>query len=551
MFKFSSDPYVAESQMNAIIYHLVAFAYIDSDFDESERQFIRKHVEKLIHSRAENALTNEEKLSEDVLKRWIAHFDEVLNDVDQRIAALFTESTGEGESTEQFVIAKLKLRCFELLKRFDAQSQEAILAVVKELMHADGIVHPQEQAFVDELIALVHHEEEIDIEELEIIDENEVVINNPHKPNIAMANHPFLIEQEWDFSRDPKVFAEQSEKDMQLVERTRQLLENERHKGANKLKNKKRVDEFEESTKFLDQHVALLRPPADQDVELLILGDLHGCYSCLKAALLQVDFFKKIQAHIDDPTKPPIYLVFLGDYIDRGRFSLSGTLRTAMQLYNKLPEYVYMLRGNHEYYVEYKGKVLAPVRPCEAMDSISAIAPNEVFANYMRLFDALPNMLFFNDILFVHGGMPRGDSLVKFSDLNSLNDYDTRFQMMWSDPSEADIIPLDLQKASARFPFGKKQFQHFMSMLGTKVMIRGHEVVHDGFKIVYDDPGARLMTLFSAGGAQNEDLPPQSNYRKVKPKALTIKYQSGIATFSPFEIDYHRFNDPKFNSFLS
>ena len=42
-----------------------------------------------------------------------------------------------------------------------------------------------------------------------------------------------------------------------------------------------------------------------------------------------------------------------------------------------------MLRGNHEYYVELNGRVLAPVRPAEAMTSLSTMAPNEIFGEYI------------------------------------------------------------------------------------------------------------------------------------------------------------------------
>ena len=85
---------------------------------------------------------------------------------------------------------------------------------------------------------------------------------------------------------------------------------------------------------FLDGHVYVVAPKPGLAYELLVLGDLHGCYSCLKAALMQADFFAKVQAHHDDPEKNPrMMLVFLGDYIDRGRFSYNGILRTVMQLF--------------------------------------------------------------------------------------------------------------------------------------------------------------------------------------------------------------------------
>src|SRR5207253_340567 len=81
-------------------------------------------------------------------------------------------------------------------------------------------------------------------------------------------------------------------------------------------------------------------------------GDLHGCYSILKATLLQSKFFDRVEAYRKDPSLPYPLLVLLGDYIDRGLFSLNGVLRTALQLFVTAPDHVVMLRGNHEYYVE-------------------------------------------------------------------------------------------------------------------------------------------------------------------------------------------------------
>src|SRR6185369_1919709 len=165
--------------------------------------------------------------------------------------------------------------------------------------------------------------------------------------------------------------------------------------------------------------------------------------------------------------------VLLGDYIDRGRFSYNGVLRTAMQLFVAVPEHVYLLRGNHEYYIEHKGRILAPVRPCEAMNEIADVAPTEVFARYMRLFEALPTSLLFDRTIFVHAGIPRDDTIAeRVRGLASLNDPEVRFQMMWSDPSDADAIPLELQKANARFPFGRKQLRGFLGSLGLRTMVR-------------------------------------------------------------------------------
>ena len=551
MFNFSTDPYIAESEMKAIIYYLVAFGYIDAEFDPAEKEFIRKQVRGLVEQRAATLL-KDEPMQADVVDQLAQHFNEVIDEIDQQIQGYFTESVVGNETTEMFVLGRLKLGCFELLKRFDEAGQAALLSLVNELMEADGVVHPYEVAFRDELVALLNAAEELDESELELIDEGSVIIDDVRRVESRMTNHPFFPKYEWDFIRDRDTFARQSAMEMQLVDKVMQTLDQQRATGAGRLAQAADFSAFAGGENFLDGHVHVVSPSREQDHELLVLGDLHGCYSCLKAALLQADFFTKAQAHADDPEHhPPIYLVFLGDYIDRGRFGFSGVLRMAMRLYSKMPDKVFLLRGNHEYYLDLDGKVVAPVRPCEAMDSIRGVAPNEVFVRYMNLFEALPNTLVFGDILFVHGGMPRADTLLeRWDGIESLNDPDLRFQMMWSDPSEVDFVPLDLQQSSARFPFGRKQFQQFMAKLGCKTMVRGHQRVTSGFARIYEDPEGILLSLFSAGGLHNDDLPLLSNYREVTPMALTVRHRDGISTFVPFELDYQRYNDPKFNEFF-
>jgi hypothetical protein len=244
-------------------------------------------------------------------------------------------------------------------------------------------------------------------------------------------------------------------------------------------------------------------------------------------------------------------VVLLNDYIDRGRFSYNGVLRTVMQLYLAVPDHVVPLRGNHEYYVELNGRIYGAVRPSEAMNDLLPVAPTDMFASYMRLFDALPCSLVFDRTLFVHAGIPRDDTMAeKYVDLSSLNEWDLRFQMMWSDPSEAEVVPVELQKQSARFGFGTRQLARFLQRIGCTTLIRGHERELAGFRQVVDLPDARLMTVFSAGGATNDDLPEDSSYRQVTPMALTIRFKDGIAHMAPLELDYERFNDPEVNAFF-
>jgi hypothetical protein len=120
---------------------------------------------------------------------------------------------------------------------------------------------------------------------------------------------------------------------------------------------------------------------------------------------------------------------------------------------------------------------------------------------------------------------------------------------MWSDPSAADVIPASLQDQSARFPFGKLQCQAFLQKLGCHTIFRGHEKVDEGFRQSYAEDAISLFTVFSSGGATNEDLPADSSYRSVKPMAATLRFKDGKGEVTPFAIDYESFNDPARNKF--
>jgi len=330
-------------------------------------------------------------------------------------------------------------------------------------------------------------------------------------------------------------------------------LEQQRAAGTGKLTGAQSFADFAGQKPFLDGHVYVLPPNPGTSYELIVLGDLHGCYSCLKAALMQTNFLAKVQAHADDPKNTPdTRLVLLGDYIDRGRFSFDGVMRMAMRLFVTVPNSVYVLRGNHEYYLEHQGRILAPVRPAEGMMGLQGVASDAYFREYMQLFEALPTSLVFDRFFFVHAGIPRDAALAeKWKDLSSLNDPDLRFQMMWSDPSDTEVVPDELQKAVARFGYGSHQLKSFLARIGCSVLVRGHERIVEGFRTTYDLPDATLYTLFSAGGQTNLDLPETSNYREVTPRGLTIRWRDGVSRVSSFVIDWARYNDPSRNGFLA
>jgi len=560
---FSDDPQVAEQQMQAIIFYLTTFGYIDGDFDRREKEFVKGYIGKLVAHRVASApgldathpalrAGAQPALAAELTRKYTGHFHEVFGEIDAAIRSLFTEAVARDEDQEGFVTAKLELRCFELFKAFDETTQRALLATAEELIAADGVAHPNELRFRDELSALLQAEIPLSEADLEAVAPARLHVAAAAAPRPRVDNHPFFERLERHYSRDPDLLRRQAAADRQLIDAAMAKLDEQRTAGAGRLAGKHGVAELAGAAPFLDGHVYVHPAAPGRSYELVVLGDLHGCYSCLKGALLQSDFFAKVQAFKDDPAnQPDPKLVLLGDYIDRGQYSYNGVLRTVLQLFLTVPEHVYVLRGNHEHYLEYKGKIYGGVRPAEAIQTLEPYMPQEMFEAWMRLFDALPGLLLFDRTLFVHAGIPRDELCAeRWQDLSSLNDPDLRFQMLWSDPADADFIPAELQRKNARFPFGRLQFRSFMARVGANLMVRGHEKVDAGFAKIYDDGVVVLLNLFSAGGATNDDLPPESSYRTVTPMALTLRWVDGEQTATPWAIDYERYNSPERNAFF-
>ena len=550
MITLSTDPRVAEQQIEAIIFYLTTCGYIDSEFDLSEKAFVRAYLRKIVTARVDGrqgeALSAEARF--ETIEREHEHYVEVFQQIDREVKELFTEAVADGEDVDAFVKSKLKLRAFEMFKDLDEGNRGALLEVVDEFIGADGVVHPEEVKFRNELASLLNQDPMIGDED--VIGE-EVALERPVTLSPRTENHPFFSNFEHHYSADPAKIRKQIDADLAVLDQAQAYWDKQREDGNGRLSGVGSVDDLEfGSAPFHDGHVQVV-PPNNRDFELIVLGDLHGCYSCLKGALMQADFMEKVRRYRADPdNNPEIKLVLLGDYIDRGRFSYNGILRTVLKLFLTVPEHVYVLRGNHEYYIEYQGRVYGGVRPAEAINSLVKHVPDEVFERYLKFFDSMPNMLIHDRMLFVHAGIPR-DALIRerWKDMSALNDDDIRFQMLWSDPSRAEVIPEDLQAASARFPFGRKQFRSFMSKLGCNLLVRGHEKINSGFKSVYRDEDVRLLTLFSAGGIDNDDIPPDSNYRDVRPMALTITRTAGETKATPWAIDYARYQSPELNAF--
>jgi hypothetical protein len=560
--ELSSDPKVAQEQMQAVIFYLTTFGYIDGDFDDEERNFVRAQIRRLVEHRARRASEGQKEAEIlATIDRYCAHFFRVFEAIDLRVKDLFTEAVSHEEAQDAFVRQTLKIRCFEIFQAFDRPGQEALLAFLDELIMVDGVAHPAELKFRGEMTEFL----EADLD-FELMDAQEgtaaIAVQAADPPKSALDDHHLFSEAELHYSADPRLIADQIGVDLALMDRAIEVFRDQRHRGEGLLRGKRKVDDLRPGTAGLDGHTYVLMPEPGKTYEVTVLGDLHGCYSVLKAAVLQSGFFDKLKAFKADPRNhPEPKLLFLGDYIDRGKFSFNGVLRGVLRLFLEAPDNVFLLRGNHEYFVEFGGSIYGGVRPAEAISSLKPHVSNEALRAYCRFFEELPNTVLFDRLFFVHGGIPK-DRLIKerWRDLSSLNDAEMRFQMMWSDPSSAEVVPASLQEEASRFAFGRFQARAFLERLGCHTLIRGHEKVKDGFLANYDED-YKLFTLFSSGGDTNADLPEESPYREVSPKVLTLRMEtlpvSAGATrpmtkveVVPWEPNWRAFNDPERNGFF-
>ena len=120
MIELSSDPTQAERQMQALIFALTTFGHIDGDFDANEREVVKGTIRKLVDDRVEGAMKDADaNAKREITERFTKHFHEIFENVDRYVLEVMTEPMAAGETRDEVVHAKLKLRCYELFSAFD------------------------------------------------------------------------------------------------------------------------------------------------------------------------------------------------------------------------------------------------------------------------------------------------------------------------------------------------------------------------------------------------------------------------------------------------
>jgi protein phosphatase len=188
-------------------------------------------------------------------------------------------------------------------------------------------------------------------------------------------------------------------------------------------------------------------------------------------------------------------IIFLGDYGDRGAQS-PELYYCILRLKQEFQKQIILLRGNHE------GPTDLMAIPHDLPKMLQRKFKEKwvpIYSKLRELFDHLYNAAYVcGKYLLLHGGLPaRIRSLQELAEADNLHPEKTYLEeLLWNDPDEEvkGILP---SPRGAGNLFGKAITQEVLDRLHAKMLIRGHEVANQGFKINHD---GKILTLFSCKG---------------------------------------------------
>lgn len=263
-----------------------------------------------------------------------------------------------------------------------------------------------------------------------------------------------------------------------------------------KIKNLEIIDECIVTSILQEVMVILSFEPnlLELNPPVIIVGDIHGQLTDL------FSLFSSSGGVDDDLEINGKYkYLFMGDYVDRGYYSLNTFLFLAC-LKIDYPDHIYLLRGNHE---------------SRGPSSLYGFS-NEVLVTYGHLglwelcieaFRTLPiaAVTTITDpeifrVFSVHGGLtPKIPFLEQINRHNRYEDYDlddSLNDLFWSDP-EPSSDTWQLNSRGAGYLFGRKQLDEFCNRNNIDLVTRSHQMAMQGYDIPLGE-GSRLITVWSA-----------------------------------------------------
>ncbi|KAI7889152.1 Metallo-dependent phosphatase-like protein [Mucor mucedo] len=209
-----------------------------------------------------------------------------------------------------------------------------------------------------------------------------------------------------------------------------------------------------------------------------IVGDIHGQYHDM-IRLFQMSGFP-----------PSCNYLFLGDYVDRGMYSLE-TILLLLCFKIKFPENFFLLRGNHE--------SADVTRVYGFYDECKRRCTVRIWKHFVDVFNAMPIAALVGGRIFcVHGGLsPLMQSMDQITSIQrplEIPEYGLLNDLLWSDPSDASPDWSENDRGVS-VCFGTKNVDAFLNRFDLDLVCRAHMVVEDGYEFFNE---RRLVTIFSA-----------------------------------------------------
>ncbi|KAF2721626.1 Metallo-dependent phosphatase [Polychaeton citri CBS 116435] len=183
--------------------------------------------------------------------------------------------------------------------------------------------------------------------------------------------------------------------------------------------------------------------------------------------------------------------IFLGDFVDRGYFSLE-TFTLLMCLKAKFPDRITLVRGNHE--SRQITQVYGFYEECQQKYGNAS-----VWKSCCQVFDFLALAAIIDGkVLCVHGGLSPEirtlDQVRVVARAQEIPHEGAFCDLVWSDPEEVETWAVSPRGAG--WLFGDKVASEFNHVNGLSLIARAHQLVNEGYK--YHFANQDVVTVWSA-----------------------------------------------------
>lgn len=236
---------------------------------------------------------------------------------------------------------------------------------------------------------------------------------------------------------------------------------------------------------------------------ICVVGDIHGSIHDL------------LRIFILNGNPSSTHYLFLGDYVDRGQFSIE-VISILFSMYCQ-GTHITLLRGNHEHH-----EICANYGFKAELESV--YQSTDLFDSFTEAFEYLPLVAIINQSIFcVHGGISQHFTTVNAiasipRPLKDCSQPGLVHDLLWSDPSPTSTGFSESLRGNC-LTFGCDAMRHFLMKSNLRLVIRAHQYIEQG---VHSDLNNTCITVFSAssyhGNGSNKSAVIHLDGEELKPE---------------------------------